>query len=410
MRLAFPLLALACGSPDGPGVGSPLSPVDTAPSGDTSEASLSTAGTGDSSVATGETAASPPVLSTTTPVLAVPPGGDQHHATVALRPEGTALVAYDDGPNLLAARVLGSSVQATRFTGDANHGQVRATPDGWVLVGTLNGGVILAGTRLDPLGEPFEPAAFLSVSHARLPDLVTTEVGGLVVSTNLQTIKCLRFEHPLAVPLDFVDCPEMQDTKAAIGTVTAADPPEGPVYAWTELHRDGSLDVFVATTGSSGLLPYHVDNLGWGEGMAGRPMLSVDQGRQLLVWRGAPSKGAPVQSHLQGFLADGTPDTERFTLGAGGETERPALAGPHRDVVFVAWEEGEAIWLQLRDRLSLAPVGEPLRLDDGEEVPQRPSIAVIEGADGLEGVASWELVPPAGAARSVRMRRFRADW
>ena len=351
-------------------------------------------------------------LSWSSPPLAGPLGGSQDHATVALRDDGLGMVIYSDDERLRAALVGDDALRPTSLDALANHGQIRASPEGWVAVATLNGGDWLAATRFDLDGEALGAATLVSSSHVFLPDLATTDEGGVAVSTDLADMGCYRFTHPISATSE-VPCPQRIDPTAAIGTVIVDDGPDGTVVGWTELRPDGSLSVY-ATPGGDAATPYVVDELAWGAGMAGRPMIAVHEGQHLFVWRGASSLDSPVGSWLQAFR-DGEPAGERYALGdasTGGDVERPALAGPAAGLVVVAFEQGDGLWLQVRDASDGTERGAALRVDDEPgRVPRRPSLDLVEVDGEVHGLVSWEAALPGSevesADRVLRVRTFR---
>lgn len=340
------------------------------------------------------------------PVMALPQTTEAHHITVALRPDATALAVYSDGSRLRAARI-DDQPEPTAFDAGANHGQVRATPDGWAVVATLDGALALAGQALDADGAPLAPAELLGVDHPYLPDLATGDLGGFVVATDLLQPACATFLHPLHAVAP-APCPARVDPEAAFGTVTAALGPDGPVVAWTELRPDGALTVHLAPPDAP---PFLAGEAAWGASMAGRPMLAVDGERLVLVWRGAASPDAPVRSHLAAFAPDGAALGAAWELGDAA-SERPALAGPVDGLYAVAWEEADRLWLQLRRADDLAPVGDPIALDDEpDRIPRRPALDLVLGDAGPEGIVTWEAAEPGAEVeadgRQGRVRRWR---
>ena len=80
--------------------------------------------------------------------------------------------------------------------------------------------------------------------------------------------------------------------------------------------------------------------------------------------------------------------------------------------MVVAFEQGDGLWLQVRDASDGTERGAALRVDDEPgRVPRRPSLDLVEVDGEVHGLVSWEAALPGSvvesADRVLRVRTFR---
>ncbi|MEZ4237737.1 MAG: hypothetical protein R3F59_16625 [Myxococcota bacterium] len=374
-------LALACAPPDDPPL--PTDPV----------------------------APEPPTLQLTSEVLDVPPGSPQHHATVAIRPDGVAIGAWRGRGRTDALRLAdgrGEPLQLATLA-PVNHPQVRATDDGYLVVATMDQARGLAGVAVAAGAREVYGAVILEAGLAALlPDLDVRGDQGLLVWGEPDGIHCVAFtgafedQRPAA-------CPQAD---GVVYSVTARLGEGRTAFAWDALRADGFETVVAVDRGDGPV----AEVLAAGSTVPGRPGVAVDDasGRHTVVWTASASDDDPVSAWLATYDPDGALQAGPLPLGhapGAASVTWPTLAGPLDGQLLLAWVEGDALWLQLRDAATGEPVGEPLdAAADFDGAALRPSVDVAQPPDGgLIGIVSWET-PIDGAVydtdRTLHVRTF----
>lgn len=318
------------------------------------------------------------------PELSAPAGVRQHHATVAVHPDGVALVAYSDLTAVHAFRSTpdGEVIRADLPGEDASHPQVAATEDGWLSLETRIADNALLGrvfTRDGGGGEPIP----LGLEGIWLPDLHVVGEAGVLVTSRMDEILCLGFVGAFGRP-EPVPCPALTGPGQEVGTPTVRRTTAADIVVWTERAPDGTFSVHRAfgaedaTTLVAGLTE------------PGRPMLAADPatGAHAVVWRSWVDD--TEDAVFQTFTADGAPAGPRWSLGPG--ADRPTVGGPVGGLLTLAWEVERELFVQLRDAHTGEPRGAPIPVThDATRIPGRPSLSMVEGADGVvRGAVTWE--------------------
>ncbi len=332
------------------------------------------------------------------PTLFVGGHTSNHHATVGLRPDGTAVVVFGADFETSGARVAMDGTVTPLPWGPnlaMNHPQVQPTPWGYLILATVDGPLGLIGTPVDRNGWDVGEPVVVAEGDTYVPDFQVRGDLGLMVWNNYLRLFCYEFTGVFAGPRA-VSCPVRQNVDATIKISTLRFNDDQIVYAWDEQKEDRSSYVYASAAAGDGLQTHLVAAMPAGGAPPARPDIAVDptSGNHMVVWRGVEEGDPFVRSYLQSFTSDGTLAGERYLLGPEPNryTDWPTLAGPIDGALVLAWTQSSQLWLQLRDPETGAPVSEPLAIgSENTRDPRRPYVALTKTDDGeIIGMVSWE--------------------
>ncbi len=320
--------------------------------------------------------------------------GDQHHATVALRPDGRGLVTFvSEGARWLVAVPVVDGVPGPRALPfedhPGHHPQVFVSGDGFGVVAVAAGGagLLLADLDLTGAGE----ISFAATSQEpQQPDVVP----GWILAGGQGELMTWTFEDVLAP----TEAPPVPLAEQASATPSVRATRDGWVAAWTERSPD-------RVTLNRGV--FHGDGVdtevleAWDEfDDSARASLVVGPAGEAVAWR-RESLGT---SWIRFLDADGAA-VDEIELDGG----RPMLSAVG-DVVLAAWERPSGdrwtVALQAFDLATGAPIGPEREVDPDAGHPARPAVAAVPAEGGLRALVSWEALAEPGR-REVRIRSLR---
>lgn len=354
---------------------------------------------------------------------------DEHHATVAMRPDGARMVAWDSGPEPTAR------IGLRRFDADLvpdptlvlsdepfdtpTRPDVVATDDGWWVVRNdardvwatrhdLDGNVVAGPVRVNGTrgSDPYEGQ----------PDAAAVD-GGIVVVYHLASPEAAPtsryFLRRVGDDLD-LGVEVLLGTSPELGSPPDVAAVDGETVAVVWSTREaGAGEVQLGLFDADGTVGHGMGAIDTESVEPSRPNVAAGPDGLVVTWRSQGEDRVGEGAWARFFAPDGRPRGLPFALGvAVDQVNRPvvALAGP---TVALAWEEPWAarVMARFHDLPTGEPLGPAVRLDPGRDaLQQRSSIALRPvGRCGAELAAVWEAEVAPDGRRQVRMASLFLD-